>query len=94
MATLVRRAYKTLLFLVILLYSAKYVHTYPIPMPDDQLEFWYRMSGRLNIRNPEDLWIPTMWVCQLVTTIVVHVLIIRLWRICARRFWKDTPHEH
>ncbi|GAB3627001.1 hypothetical protein PTE30175_05013 [Pandoraea terrae] len=88
MATLVRRAYKILLFLFIWLYSIKHVHIYPVP--DYQLTFWYGLSGKLGIQDANDLIVPTMMICQLVTAVVVYILLIRLWRICARRFWKDT----
>jgi hypothetical protein len=85
MATLVRRIAKTLLFVGLFLLSVRYVHTYPMPMPDSQLHVWLLAARRLGISDPDDLYIPVMLVIELIATIAAYVLIVRLWRFLANR---------
>jgi hypothetical protein len=85
MATLARRIAKTLLFAGLFLLSVRYVHTYPLPMPESQLHVWLLIARRLGIHDPDDLYIPVMLVIELIATIVTYVLILRLWRSFASR---------
>ncbi|GAB7266757.1 hypothetical protein DZJ_33080 [Dickeya ananatis] len=80
MATLARRVCKTLLFFTLLFLSVRYVHTYPIPMPKEQVTLLFKLSATLGIRDPEDLYISSMLVIELITTIVVYILIMKVWR--------------
>jgi len=85
MATLVRRLFKTALFIGLFVFSIRYVHTYPVPMPGNQLAFWIDASDRLGIINPDNLYIPTMVVIELIVTIVVYMAIMKLWRLYKSR---------
>ncbi|MCI4237519.1 hypothetical protein F6X50_17735 [Dickeya dianthicola] len=80
MVTLARRACKTLLFITLFFLSVRYVHTYPIPMPKEQVALLFKLSATLGIRDPEDLYISSMLIIELITTIVVYILIIKAWR--------------
>lgn len=81
MATLARRLFKTVLFLGLFLLSVRYVHTYPVPMTEEQLGILLAICDALDIRDPENLYIPAMLVLELLTTITVYILIIKSWRL-------------
>ncbi|QIZ52597.1 hypothetical protein DWG24_18535 [Dickeya zeae] len=80
MTTFIHRMIKTLLFIVLFFLSVRYVHTYPIPMPKEQVTLLFKLSATLGIRDPEDLYISSMLVIELITTIVVYILIMKIWR--------------
>jgi len=79
MATLVRRIFKLALFIGLFLLSVRYIHTYPLPMPEDQIMFWIEASDRLGISDSDNLYIPTMVVIDLIVTILAYVAIMKLW---------------
>jgi hypothetical protein len=85
MGTLARRIAKTLLFVGLFLLSVRYVHTYPVPMPENQLEVWISVANGLGFHDPDDLYIPIMLVIELIAAIVAYVLILGLWRFLASR---------
>lgn len=80
MATLVRRLTKVTLFVGLFLLSVRYVHTYPLPMPENQLSAWLSVSKRMGIRDPDDLYIPVMLIAEFLVTFFLYVTIVRLWR--------------
>jgi hypothetical protein len=80
MATLARRLFKTVLFFGLFLLSVRYVHTYPFPMPQEQLRILLAICDAMDIRDPDDLYIPAMLVLELLTTIAAYILIIKSWR--------------
>ncbi|MBN3803644.1 hypothetical protein GXB81_11345 [Paraburkholderia sp. Ac-20336] len=80
MVPLVRRFFKVVLFIGLFLLSVRYVHTYPLPMTESQLDFWFSVSERFGIRDPEDLYVPVMVIIELIVTIFAYIIIIRLWR--------------
>lgn len=79
MARLVRRLFKVALFIGLFVLSVRYVHTYPMPMPENQLAFWFAAADCFGIRDPDDLYIPTMVVIELIVAILVYVAIMKLW---------------
>lgn len=85
MATLARKLLKAVLFIGLFLLSVRYVHTYPVPMTERQLEVWFSMSDRLGIRDPEDLYISVMLILELLTTVAAYVLILKYWRFLRKR---------
>jgi hypothetical protein len=54
------------------------LHTYPYPMPAEQLEYWSNAASHLGITNPENLYFPTMWVIDLIAATLVYRVIIKL----------------
>ncbi|MBN3802510.1 hypothetical protein GXB81_05495 [Paraburkholderia sp. Ac-20336] len=80
MATLVRRIFKVALFIGLFLLSVRYVHTYPLPMPEGQIMFWIDASDRLGISDSDNLYIPTMVIIDLIVAILAYVAILKLWR--------------
>ncbi|AIN15255.1 hypothetical protein B7R74_07330 [Yersinia pseudotuberculosis] len=91
MATLARRLFKTLLFVGLLLLSIRYVHTYPVPMPADQLALLFTLSEKLGIRDPDDLYIPVMMIVDLIAAIIAYVLIMKLWHLFDAKRKSATP---
>jgi hypothetical protein len=89
MATLARRLSKTLLFVGLFLLSVRYVHTYPVPMPESQLAVLLSISHSMGIRDPDDLYIPVMLILELLTTIAAYVLIFKFWRFFNTRHKRD-----
>ena len=85
MATLARRLLKTVLFFGLFFLSVGYVHTYPVPMTEEQLEILLSICDALKIRDPDDLYIPAMLALEILTTIVAYLLIIKLWRLFKAR---------
>ncbi|CAB3793525.1 hypothetical protein LMG28688_03729 [Paraburkholderia caffeinitolerans] len=80
MATLVRWLFKTILFIGLFLLSVRYVHTYPLPMPENQLSAWLSTANRIGIRDPDDLYIPVMLVIEFIVALLAYTAIIKLWR--------------
>jgi hypothetical protein len=80
MAILVRSFIKGLLFFVLFLLALKFVHTYPMPMTDEQVAWWLAMSRRLGIRDPDDLWMPATLIVDLIVTVSIYIGITRLWK--------------
>jgi hypothetical protein len=80
MATLARRLFKFVLFIGLFCLSVRYVHTYPVPMPANQLHVLWVASDWLGIRDPDDLYIPAMLVCDLIVTVLAYIAIVKLWR--------------
>jgi len=85
MAILVRRIFKTLLFCGLFFLSVRYVHTYPMPMTQDQQQRLIVVSDKLGVRDAEALYIFTMYLIDLMVTIFAYMVIIRLWRWTQRR---------
>ncbi|MCG5078059.1 hypothetical protein L5014_32790 [Paraburkholderia sp. RG36] len=83
MATLARRFIKVVLFVGLFVLSVRYVHTYPLPMPESQLSVWLSVSNRMGIRDPDDLYIPVMILIEVIVTIFLYAAIVKLWR----HFW-------
>lgn len=80
MATLARRLFKTILFIGLFLLSVRYVHTYPLPMPENQLSAWLSAANQIGIRDPDDLYIPVMLFIEFIVTLFAYTAIIKLWR--------------
>ncbi|WP_321927615.1 hypothetical protein [Paraburkholderia guartelaensis] len=87
MATLARRLAKVTLFVSLFLLSVRYVHTYPLRMPESQLSVWLSVSNRMGIRDPDDLYIPVMLIAELAVTLFLYATIVKIWRY----FW--TKHR-
>lgn len=82
MATLVRRVYKTLLFLTILFCAVRYVPLFP------NSDFWLSVALALNIQGIEDFEDMiglTILARGLITAIVVYTLSICIGRWCVQR---------
>ncbi|MCX5538147.1 hypothetical protein M3A49_01315 [Paraburkholderia sp. CNPSo 3076] len=80
MATLARRLAKVTLFVGLFLLSVRYVHTYPLRMPESQLSVWLSVSNRMGIRDPDDLYIPVMLISELVVSLLLYATIVKIWR--------------
>ncbi len=86
MAKLVCRFLKLTLFIGLFAISVRYVHTYPVPMPEDQLKVLLVICDRLDVRDPDDIYIPTMLLLELLATIACYAVLMRvLSRINRRR---------
>jgi hypothetical protein len=81
MATTARRIYKVLLFIGLFTFSVKYVHTYPQPMTEGQLDLLLGICERFGIHDPDDLYIPATMVVELIVTIIVYAAMMKLWKI-------------
>jgi len=79
MAALVHRLFKVALFIGLFLLSVRYIHTYPLPMPEGQIMFWIDVSRRLGVRRFDNLYIATMVVIDLIVAILTYVAIMKLW---------------
>jgi len=93
MATVARSGFSVLLFIGLFTVSVKYVHTWPQPMAARQLDLLLRMSGKLGIHDPDDLYIPAMMVAEVAVTVVVYALTMNLWRRYGARRRNNTTHE-
>ncbi len=75
MQAVARNFLNILLFIVLLLISVIFVHTYPYPMPLNQLKYWVYISDLLDIANPENVYFPTMWFVDIMVAIIVYKMI-------------------
>ncbi|MCG8155785.1 hypothetical protein JMY81_07170 [Brenneria goodwinii] len=80
MAILALKMLKVVLFVILFLLAVIFVHTYPYPMPESQLKYWFAVSEFLGIANPEDIYFPTMWVIDFIVAVIAYSLIMKLWR--------------
>jgi hypothetical protein len=80
MAILALKTLKLMLFIILFLLAVMFVHTYPYPMPENQLKYWFAISDFLGVGNPEDVYFPTMWVIDLLVAIAAYKLIMKLCR--------------
>jgi hypothetical protein len=85
MATLVRRLFKVALFVGLFCLAVPYVHTYPMPMTESQLQIWWRASDWLGVRDPEGLFFVVTVTVDLIVAALAYAAIIKLWRRCRRR---------
>lgn len=79
-AILVRRCLKTILFMGLFYLSARYIHTYPNPMPANQLRILWAITDAFNASDPEIVYMFLMLTLDLITTIVTYRLIMKGWR--------------
>ncbi|NML31060.1 hypothetical protein [Paraburkholderia antibiotica] len=84
MAILVRRILKLCLFAAFFVLSVRYVHTYPLPMPMEQQGILIEISDRLGVADYELLYIIAMTALDLIVTIMLYALTIKLWRMWRR----------
>ena len=89
MATLVRRAFKTLLFCALFLLEGRFVHTYPMPMTRQQQHYLIVISESFGVDDYEMFYILAMIVIDLAVAIVVYVMLLKLWR----RYWMKPCHR-
>lgn len=80
MEKLARRIAKILLFLGLFLLSGRYVHTYPLPMTLTQQHYLSMISDWFGVDDYELFYIGSMIVIDLIVTVVVYSMLMRLWR--------------
>jgi hypothetical protein len=85
MAILARRGFKVALFIALFYLAVRYVHTYPWPMPENQALAWLSIANGFGPHDPDDVYIPTMIVLELITTVLAYVAIVKFWRWYQRR---------
>lgn len=76
-----RRLIKLLIFIGLCILSLKFVHTYPYPMPENQLAVWFKISECLGVSDPKNVYFPVVLVIDLIVAVIAYKLIVRLWRI-------------
>ncbi|MGN6087134.1 hypothetical protein [Trinickia sp.] len=70
---------KALLFVVLFVFSMRFVHTYPLPMPPDQQQKLFLISQELEIRDPDDLYLSAVAIVNLIVASMEYVLIAKIW---------------
>ena len=85
MATLARRMLRLLLFFGLFFLAVRFVHTYPIPMTQDQQQHLIVISEEMGVRDAEALYIFTMCFIDLVAAIVAYLAIMRFFRYVGKR---------
>jgi hypothetical protein len=73
---------KALLFIGIYASALRLVHTYPMPMPPEQQHMLFALSRRLGIRDPDDLYLSTFAIVDLIVAALVYWMVMR---VCRRR---------
>ena len=82
MAILARRLLKMLLFIGLFWLSIRYIHTsYSTPLLENQWSFWIGISEKIQIFNVEETYFLVMIILELLTTIIVYKLILKLCRL-------------
>jgi hypothetical protein len=80
MATLARRTIKVLLFCALFLLAGRYVHTYPLPMTQQQQHYLILISEKVGVSDYELFYIVAMVVIDLIVALMGYIVIVRLWR--------------
>ncbi|CAB3760349.1 hypothetical protein LMG29542_03819 [Paraburkholderia humisilvae] len=89
MAILARRVVKVLLFIALFIPVLRFVHTYPLPMTNDEVRWWYAISGKFgidNIEDFEDFWAWLTFFADFIVAIFVYMAIMRFWRKMSTHF--------
>ena len=85
MTTIVRRTLrvtaKFFLFVGLFVLSMHYIHTYPLPMPPEHLHLLFVLSEKLDVRDPEELYLSAVAIVNLIAATVEYTLLVRLWRL-------------
>ncbi|MBN3850511.1 hypothetical protein G3N58_27370 [Paraburkholderia sp. Ac-20342] len=79
MATLARKVAKVLLFCGLYFLAIRYVHTYPIPMTLQQQQELIVISDAFGVADTELFYILAMMLIDLIVTIMVYSILLRLW---------------
>jgi len=85
MAILVRSLtliFKLLLFIGLYALALRLIHTYPVPMPPEQQHILFSFSRSLGIRDPDDLYLSTFAIVDMIIAIMAYRLIMKIWRHC------------
>lgn len=77
--------FRVVLFIGLFLISIRFIHTYPQPMPFDQLQKLYAISEKLSIRDPGDLYVSALLIVNICAAAVEYKLLILLWGKYRRR---------
>jgi len=80
MATLVRKVAKILLFFALYFLAIRYIHTYPMPMTLQQQHYLIVISDAFRVADYELFYILAMMLIDLIVTIMVYTILMRLWR--------------
>lgn len=84
MVTLVRSlliiAFRVTLFLALFVLSVRFIHTYPLPMPPEHQHQLFVLSQKLGIRDPDNLYLSSVAIVNLVAAAIEYALLMRLWR--------------
>jgi len=80
MEKLARSAIKIILFSGLFFLSVRYVHTYPLPMPARHQYYLRVISEFFGVRDYEFFYIASMVIVDLIVTVVVYSIMIRLCR--------------
>lgn len=80
MVILVRKVVKGLLFVSLFLPSIRYVHTYPLPMPNDQVEWWFVFSEKFGIDDVEGFCLSVTTLADLIVSLFVYLGVLKLWK--------------
>jgi hypothetical protein len=80
MAIFVRRVVKGMLFVGLFILSMKFVHTYPVPMTNDQVEWWFVFSEKFGIGDVEGFWLSVTALADLIVTIFLYLGVLKLWK--------------
>jgi hypothetical protein len=71
---------KALLFIGIYALVVRLVHTYPMPMPPEQQHILFALSRWLGVRDPDDLYLSTLAIADLIVAFLVYWLIMKVCR--------------
>lgn len=80
MGKIVRRAIKILLFSGLFFFSVRYIHTYPLPMPPRHQYYLRLICEQFGVDDYEFFYICAMVAIDLIVTVIVYSMLIRLWR--------------
>lgn len=80
MATFARRLLKTAVFIGLFILSIRYVRLFPSPWTMEQQKFLFFISDYMGVRDPENIYVPTMIFLELITTVILYRSIINIFR--------------
>lgn len=85
--------FKLPLFVGLFVLSMRFIHTYPQPMPPDQQHQLFAIARKLNIRDPDDLYLSTVSIVNLIAATVEFKLLMRL-LVKIKRKWNTRRRHH
>ncbi|TDY44477.1 hypothetical protein BX592_116125 [Paraburkholderia rhizosphaerae] len=81
MVILVHSFLKFSLFIGLFLLSFRLIHVYPFPMTDEQLRWWFAISEKFDIQDPENLEISLTFIANIIFGFFLYLALLKLWAL-------------
>lgn len=79
MATPVRKVYRVILFIVVFLFSLRFIHPYPVEFTWKQTVWLVTTANNMGFQDPEMFYLLGVMIINSLISIVIYIIIMKLW---------------